>query len=114
MRVEQAQALDALLLAPVVSEAAAPEMVRDRLRRREAALRAVLEGLPDATVAASAATAGSCSSTPAPRSCSATARDELLGQPVSMLWAERRARALHAQHGALLRHRAPAAVHARA
>src|SRR4051812_6521110 len=85
---EQAQALDALLLAPVVSEAAAPDLVRDRLRRRESALRAVLEGLPDATVAAS--TDG--------RIVFVNARAEelfgypsadLVGRPVSMLWAER-------------------------
>src|ERR1700759_4633710 len=85
---EKADALDALLLAPVVNEAAAPEQVRDRLRRRETALRAVLEGLPDATVAASADG----------RIVFVNARAEelfgyrsadLVGRPVSMLWAER-------------------------
>src|ERR1700755_2087578 len=47
-------ALDALLLAPMgaVETASDLERVQDRLRRREAALRAVLEGLPDATVGA--------------------------------------------------------------
>src|SRR5919107_510746 len=48
-------ALEALLLAPVGVGAATPaelQRLQDRLRRREAALRAVLEGLPDATVAA--------------------------------------------------------------
>ena len=47
-------ALEALLLAPVGVGAATPAELahlQDRLRRREAALRAVLEGLPDATVA---------------------------------------------------------------
>src|SRR5437763_5704747 len=86
--VENVEALDALLLAPVISEAAAPDLVRDRLRRRETALRAVLEGLPVATVAASADS----------RIVFVNARAEelfgyrsadLLGRPVSMLWAER-------------------------
>src|SRR4051794_33719620 len=48
-------ALEALLLAPVAVDRASPAAVQeleDRLRRRGAALRAVLEGLPDAVVAA--------------------------------------------------------------
>ncbi len=46
-------ALEALLLAPMGVAAQSPAdmaKLQDRLRRREAALRAVLEGLPDATV----------------------------------------------------------------
>src|ERR1700755_216463 len=45
-------ALEALLLAPVGVDAEDLQRVQERLRKREAALRAVLEGLPDATVAA--------------------------------------------------------------
>jgi diguanylate cyclase (GGDEF)-like protein/PAS domain S-box-containing protein len=85
---EQAQALDALLLAPVVSEAAAPDLVRDRLRRRETALRAVLEGLPDATVAASADGLIVFVNTRAEELFGYRSAD-LVGRPVSMLWAER-------------------------
>jgi hypothetical protein len=51
-------ALEALLLAPVGVDAANPAdpaRLQERLRRREAALRAVLEGLPDATVGAALA-----------------------------------------------------------
>jgi diguanylate cyclase (GGDEF)-like protein/PAS domain S-box-containing protein len=84
-------ALEALLLAPVGVGAATPaelQRLQDRLRRREAALRAVLEGLPDATVAA-----GSDG-----RIVFANAHAEalfgyehgaLLGQPVQVLWPER-------------------------
>src|ERR1700759_4252903 len=83
-------ALDALLLAPVGAVGTPEELARvqDRLRRREAALRAVLEGLPDATVAAGRDG----------RIVFVNARaeelfgyghDELLGQPVHILWAPR-------------------------
>src|SRR3954465_13220505 len=83
-----AEALDSLLLAPGVGEPDTPERIHDRLRRRETALRAVLEGLPDATVAA--ARGG--------RIVFVTARaaallgyraEELIGKPVGMLWADR-------------------------
>src|SRR5436309_3127291 len=56
--VEQAQALDALLLAPVISEAAAPDLVRHRPRRRQAAVAALgeraLAGADEADLAAEA------------------------------------------------------------
>src|SRR3954453_17111987 len=86
--VEQAEALDALLLAPVVSEAAAPDLARDRLRRRETALRAVLEGLPDATVAASADGLIVFVNARAEELFGYRSAD-LVARPVSMLWAER-------------------------
>src|SRR4051812_37827331 len=83
-----AEALDDLLLAPVAGESVPAEVIEERLRRRETALRAVLEGLPDATVAAA----------PDGRIVFANERaadlfgyraEELVGKPVSMLWAER-------------------------
>src|SRR3954447_16908312 len=83
-----AEALDDLLLAPVAGAAVPAEVIEERLRRRETALRAVLEGLPDATVAAA----------PDGRIVFANERaadlfgyraEELIGKPVSMLWAER-------------------------
>ncbi len=49
---------------------------------------AILEGLPDAVVAA-ATTSGSSMPTHWPRSCSATPRAELVGQPVQTIWPER-------------------------
>ena len=84
--------------------------LQDRLRRREAALRAVLEGLPDATVAA-----GSDG-----RIVFANAHAEALfgyehdaaaGPARAGAVARAPARALHAQHGALLRDRPSAALH---
>src|SRR4051795_12867849 len=83
-----AEALDDLLLAPVAGESMAAQVAEERLRRRETALRAVLEGLPDATVAAA----------PDGRIVFANERaadlfgyraEELIGKPVGMLWAER-------------------------
>src|SRR4051812_31117328 len=47
-----AEARAVLRLSPVVAEPVPAELIQDRLRCRETALRAVLEGLPDATVAA--------------------------------------------------------------
>src|SRR4051812_49347416 len=44
-----AEALDDLLLAPVAGESMAAQVAEERPRRRETALRAGLEGLPDAT-----------------------------------------------------------------
>ena len=52
-----------------------PPVAEGRMTEKsEAAMRALLEGLPDAIVGGAAATARSCSSTRSPRSCSATAR----------------------------------------
>ena len=61
--------------------------MQDRLRRRETALRAVLEGLPDATVAAGRdgriVFANALAET-----LFGYEHDELIGQPVQMLWPE--------------------------
>ena len=68
-------ALEALLLAPVGVDAADPrdsERLQDRLRRREAALRAVLEGLPGRDGRRRPRRARSSSPTRTPRRCSAT------------------------------------------
>jgi diguanylate cyclase (GGDEF)-like protein/PAS domain S-box-containing protein len=84
-------ALDALLLAPVSAgsaEAIDPERVQDRLRRREAALRAVLEGLPDATVA-SGRDGRIVFVNAHAEQLFGYGHDELLGQPVQVLWPER-------------------------
>jgi PAS domain-containing protein len=73
---QSAEELEALLLAPVIGATPAADeesrRIQDRLRRRETALRAVLEGLPDATVAASR-DGRIVFATSAPPSCSATA-----------------------------------------
>src|SRR4051812_26979307 len=80
-------ALEALLLGPVGVEAADVQLVQERLHRREAALRAVLEGLPDATVAtgrdgrivfANALAEG----------LFGYEHEELIGKPVQILWPE--------------------------
>ena len=84
-------ALEALLLAPVGVGAATPaELARlqDRLRRREAALRAVLEGLPDATVGAGSDGRIVFANAHA-EALFGYEHDELLGQPVQVLWPER-------------------------
>src|SRR3954465_5179503 len=83
-----ADALDALLLPPVVGEPLSPEVIHERLRRRETALRAVLEGLPDATVAASREGRIVFANERAAELFGYRA-EELIGKPVSMLWAER-------------------------
>ena len=105
--------LEALLLAPVgvgAAETVDPARLQERLRRREAALRAVLEGLPDATVAAGRDGRIVFANAHA-EALFGYEHDELIGQPVQVLWPERAARPLHAQHGALLRDRSPAALH---
>src|SRR4051812_43044226 len=80
-------ALEALLLAPVGVDAADLQRVQDRLRKRETALRAVLEGLPDATVAAGhdgrIVFANALAET-----LFGYEHDELIGQPVQILWPE--------------------------
>src|SRR4051812_10205918 len=83
-----AEALDSLLLASVVGEPDTPERIHDRLRRRETALRAVLEGLPDATVAA-ARDGHIVFVNERAAELFGYRAEELLGKPVSMLWAER-------------------------
>ena len=90
-RDDDPDALEALLLAPVGVGAATPaELARlqDRLRRRETALRAVLEGLPDATVAASSDGRIVFANAHA-EGLFGYEHDELLGQPVQVLWPER-------------------------
>ena len=84
-------ALEALLLAPVGVGAATPAELahlQDRLRRREAALRAVLEGLPDATVGAGSDGRIVFANAHA-EALFGYEHDELLGQPVQVLWPER-------------------------
>ena len=84
-------ALEALLLAPVgVDTAELPDLeaLRDRLRRREAALRAVLEGLPDATVA-TGADGRIVFANALAEGLFGYEHDELLGKPVQTLWPER-------------------------
>ncbi len=77
--------LEALLLSP--GSAAAPAL-QDRLGRREAALRAVLEGLPEATVAAGRDGRIVFANAHA-EALFGYEHDELLGQPVQTLWPER-------------------------
>ena len=79
-------------------------------QKSQAAMRAVLEGLPDATVGARKDGRIVFVNALA-EELFGYDRDELLGQPVADAVARARARALHAQHGALLRSRAPAALH---
>ena len=83
--------LEALLLAPVgvgASETVDPVRLQERLRRREAALRAVLEGLPDATVA-SGRDGRIVFVNAHAEALFGYEHDELLGQPVQTLWPER-------------------------
>src|SRR4051812_26921820 len=81
-------ALEALLLGPVGVEAADVQLVQERLRRREAALRAVLEGLPDATVA-SGRDGRIVFVNAHAEALFGYEHDELLGQQVQVLWPER-------------------------
>src|SRR3954451_4765037 len=83
--------LEALLLAPVgvgAAETRDPVRLQERLRRREAALRAVLEGLPDATVA-SGRDGRIVFVNAHAEALFGYEHDELLGQPVQTLWPER-------------------------
>src|SRR3954468_13214650 len=83
--------LEALLLAPVgagPSETVDPARLQERLRRREAAGRAVREGLPDATVASGGDGRIVFVNAHAEALFGYT-HDELLGQPVQVLWPER-------------------------
>ncbi|HET6548723.1 MAG TPA: bifunctional diguanylate cyclase/phosphodiesterase [Solirubrobacter sp.] len=80
--------LESLLLAPVGVESGDLARVQDRLRRREKALRAVLEGLPDATVAAGRDGRIVFANAHA-EALFGYDRDELLGKPVQTLWPER-------------------------
>jgi diguanylate cyclase (GGDEF)-like protein/PAS domain S-box-containing protein len=83
--------LEALLLAPVGvgrSETVDRARLEERLRRREAALRAVLEGLPDATVA-SGRDGRIVFVNAHAEALFGYEHDELLGQPVQILWPER-------------------------
>src|SRR3954468_24640922 len=83
--------LEALLLAPVgagPSETVDPARLQERLRRREAALRAVLEGLPDATVA-SGRDGRIVFVNAHAEALFGYEHDELLGQPVQTLWPQR-------------------------
>src|SRR3954463_929830 len=81
-------ALESLLLAPVGVEEGDLELVQERLRKREAALRAVLEGLPDATVAADQRGRIIFANALA-EALFGYEHDELLGKPVHTLWPER-------------------------
>src|SRR3954470_14968417 len=87
-RDQGAEALDSLLLAPVLGEPESPERIHDRLRRRETALRAVLEGLPDATVAA-ARDGRIVFVNERAADLFGYRAEVLIGKPVGMLWAER-------------------------
>src|SRR3954470_16500522 len=80
-------ALEALLLAPVGVDAEDLHRVQERLRKREAALRAVLEGLPDATVAAGRDGRIVFVNAHA-EGLFGYEHNELLGQPVQVLWPE--------------------------
>src|SRR4051794_12159178 len=81
-------ALEALLLAPVGVDAADLQRVQERLRKREAALRAVLEGLPDATEAGGRD--GNIIFVNAlAEALFGYEHNELLGKPVQTLWPER-------------------------
>src|ERR1700755_3016313 len=80
--------LEALLLAPVgvgAAETVDPARLQDRLRRREAALRAVLEGLPDATVA-SGRDGRIVFVNAHAETMFGYEHTELLGEPVQRLW----------------------------
>src|SRR3954453_16085579 len=83
--------LEDLLLAPVgvgPSETLDPPPLQERLRRREAALRAVLEGLPDATVG-SGRDGRIVFVNAHAEALFGYEPDELLGRPVQTLWPER-------------------------
>src|SRR5262245_30114339 len=81
-------ALEALLLGPVGVESTDLGYVQERLRKREVALRAVLEGLPDATVAAGRDGRIVFANALA-EALFGYEHDELLGKPVHTLWPER-------------------------
>src|SRR3954451_7002929 len=81
-------ALEALLLSPVGVDAENLQRVQERLRKREAALRAVLEGLPDATVATGRDGRIVFVNAHA-ETLFGYEHDELLGRPVQVLWPER-------------------------
>src|SRR3954470_14753019 len=81
-------ALEALLIAPVGVDAEDLQRVQERLRKREAALRAVLEGLPDATVATGRDGRIVFVNAHA-ETLFGYEHDELLGKPVQTLWPER-------------------------
>src|SRR5262245_20441771 len=85
---DQPSALEALLLAPVGVDAEDVQRVHERLRKREAALRAVLEGLPDATVAAGRDGKIIFVNAHA-ETLFGYEHNELIGKPVSVLWPER-------------------------
>ncbi len=80
--------LEALLLSPVGVDAGDLQRIQERLRKREAALRAVLEGLPDATVAAGHDGRIVFANALA-ESLFGYEHDELIGEPVQILWPER-------------------------
>ena len=80
--------LEALLLSPVGVDAGDLQRIQERLRKREAALRAVLEGLPDATVAAGRDGRIVFANALA-EGLFGYEHDELIGQPVQILWPER-------------------------
>jgi diguanylate cyclase (GGDEF)-like protein/PAS domain S-box-containing protein len=81
-------ALESLLLAPVGVDAEDLERVQEHLRKREAALRAVLEGLPDATVA-TGRDGRIIFANALAEALFGYEHDELLGKPVQTLWPER-------------------------
>src|SRR4051794_9761163 len=81
-------ALEALLLSPVGVDAENLQRVQDRLRKREAALRAVLEGLPDATVA-TGRDGNIIFVNALAEALFGYEHNELIGKPVQTLWPER-------------------------
>src|SRR4051794_27563789 len=88
---EPPEGLESLLVAAVAAggtETVDPARLQERLRRREAALRAVLEGLPDATVA-SGRDGRIVFVNAHAEALFGYDRDELLGRPVQLLWPER-------------------------
>jgi diguanylate cyclase (GGDEF)-like protein/PAS domain S-box-containing protein len=80
--------LEALLLEPVGVDTEDVPLVQERLRKREAALRAVLEGLPDATVAAGRDGRIVFANALA-EGLFGYEHDELIGRPVQILWPDR-------------------------
>src|SRR3954465_14986706 len=85
---EPPEGLESLLVAAVAAggtETVDPARLQERLRRREAALRAVLEGSPDATVASGRDGRIVFINTHA-EALFGYDRDELLGRPVQVLW----------------------------
>jgi diguanylate cyclase (GGDEF)-like protein/PAS domain S-box-containing protein len=88
---DERAALQALLLAPLdvrAGHAAGDGDLEARLRRREVALRAVLEGLPDATVASGRDGRIVFANSQA-EALFGYVQDELVGKPVKCLWPER-------------------------